>query len=202
MATRGHIRVFVVDEDPSAATRAGALLEELGYQARTFTDPLKVIAAATEEPCQLALVKLRIPQTEDGERVIEALKKVDWRICVIAMAADPDLETITQMMRAGTNDVLGSPFEQQELIAAVERNCHKLELICGSEEEAARLIGRRIRAERVRRKLTLSYLSECTDLTTSQLSQVELGKYTPTIWMLARIANTLGLRISVLLSGL
>ncbi|MDO8632168.1 MAG: helix-turn-helix transcriptional regulator [Phycisphaerales bacterium] len=41
-----------------------------------------------------------------------------------------------------------------------------------------------------------------TDLTTSQLSQVELGKNAASIWALARISNALGLQVSELLSGL
>ena len=60
----------------------------------------------------------------------------------------------------------------------------------------------RIRAERLRQNLTLRQLSDRTDLTTSQLSQVELGKNAASIWALARISNSLGLRLSVLLSGL
>ncbi len=63
-----------------------------------------------------------------------------------------------------------------------------------------KLIGRRIRAERLRRNLTLRELSEGAGLTTSQLSQVELGKNAASLWALVRIADSLGLRISVLLS--
>ena len=69
-----------------------------------------------------------------------------------------------------------------------------------SRAELNKLIGRRIRAERLRRNLTLRELSESTGLTNSQLSQVELGKNAASLWALVRIADSLGLRISVLLS--
>ena len=38
--------------------------------------------------------------------------------------------------------------------------------------------------------------------TTSQLSQVELGKNAASVWALARISNALGLQLSSLLAGL
>ena len=69
-----------------------------------------------------------------------------------------------------------------------------------SRVQLNKLIGRRIRAERLRQNLTLRELSESTGLTNSQLSQVELGKNAASLWALVRIADSLGLRISALLS--
>ena len=63
-----------------------------------------------------------------------------------------------------------------------------------------KLIGRRIRAERLSRDLTLRNLSDSTGLTTSQLSQVELGKNAASIWALVCIAQSLKVRVSVFLS--
>ena len=63
-----------------------------------------------------------------------------------------------------------------------------------------KLIGQRIRRERLRRKLTLRQLADRTKLTSSQLSQVELGKNAASIRALVRIADSLGVRASVLLS--
>lgn len=63
-----------------------------------------------------------------------------------------------------------------------------------------KVIGRRIRAERLRQNLTLSQLSDRTGLTASQLSQVELGKNAASVWALVRIADSLGLHVSALLS--
>ncbi len=61
-------------------------------------------------------------------------------------------------------------------------------------------IGRRIRQERLRRNLTLRQIAERAGLTTSQLSQVELGKNAASIWALVRIVKALGLHVSKLLS--
>ena len=201
MAVRHHIKVMVVDDDPSVCKTVGLLLEDHGYRPRTFIDAEKAVEAADEESCQIALVDLRMPKI-DGVEVVERLKEIDPRMCVLVMTAYPDLDSATETMRRGATDYITKPFKQDELIAAVDRACQKLGLIYTSEGELNKLIGQRIRAERLRQNLTLRQLSDRTDLTTSQLSQVELGKNAASIWALARIANSLGLRVSVLLSGL
>lgn len=63
-----------------------------------------------------------------------------------------------------------------------------------------KVIGQRIRAERLGQSLSLGQVSDRTGLTTSQLSQVELGKNAASIWALVRIADALGLHVSALLS--
>jgi DNA-binding NtrC family response regulator len=192
---------MVIDDDSSVCKTVGLLLEDHGYRPRTFTNAEQAIEAADEESYQIALVDLRMPKV-DGADVVERLKDIDPRMCVLVMTAYPDLDSATETMRRGATDYIAKPFKQEDLIAAVDRACQKLGLIYTSEGELNKLIGQRIRAERLRQNLTLRQLSDRTDLTTSQLSQVELGKNAASIWALARIANSLGLRVSVLLSGL
>ena len=84
----------------------------------------------------------------------------------------------------------------------LDRACQRMGIIYTDEHELNRLIGQRIRSHRLAQNLTLRQLSDRTDLTTSQLSQVELGKNAASIWALARISNSLGLQVSELLSGL
>ncbi len=87
-------------------------------------------------------------------------------------------------------------------MASVDRACQRMGIIYTDEQELNRLIGQRIRSHRLAQNLTLRQMSDRTDLTTSQLSQVELGKNAASIWALARISNSLGLQVSELLSGL
>jgi len=201
MAVRHHIKVLVIDDDPSVCKTVGLLLEDNGYRPRTFTDAQKAIEHAAEESYQIALIDLRMP-TLDGVEVVERLKKIDDNMCCIVMTAYPNLDTATETMRRGTCDYITKPFKQEDLIESLDRACHKLGLVYTDESDLNRLIGQRIRAERLRQNLTLRQLSDRTDLTTSQLSQVELGKNAASIWALARISNSLGLRLATLLNGL
>jgi DNA-binding NtrC family response regulator len=201
MAVRHHIKVLVIDDDPSICKTVGLLLEDHGYSPRTYTDPDDAIEAAEQESYQIALIDLRMPKM-DGVEVVERLKGIDERMSCIVMTAYPDLDSATETMRRGTCDYIAKPFQQEALIDSVERACHRMGIIYTDEAELNRLIGQRIRSHRLAQNLTLRQLSDRTDLTTSQLSQVELGKNAASIWALARISNSLGLQVSELLTGL
>jgi len=201
MAVRHHIKVLVIDDDPSICKTVGMLLEDHGYNPRTFVDPNEAITVAAEESFQVALIDLRMP-TMDGVEVVEKLKQLDDRMSCIVMTAYPDLDSATQTMRHGSCDYIAKPFKQEELVESIDRACLKMGIIYTNEGELNRLIGQRIRSHRLAQNLTLRQLSDRTDLTTSQLSQVELGKNAASIWALARISNALGLQVSELLMGL
>ena len=201
MAVRHHVKVLIIDDDPAICKTVGLLLEDHGYSPRTYTDPDEAVEAAEKESFQIALVDLRMPAM-DGVEVVERLKKIDDRTSCIVMTAYPDLDSATETMRRGTCDYISKPFKQEDLIEAIERACQKMGIIYRDEQELNRLIGQRIRSHRLSQNLTLRQLSDRTDLTTSQLSQVELGKNAASIWALARISNSLGLQVSELLAGL
>lgn len=201
MAVRHHIKVLVIDDDPSICKTVGLLLEDHGYSPRTFTDPNSALASADKESFQIALIDLRMPAM-DGVEVVEKLKQIDERMSCIVMTAYPDLDSATETMRRGTCDYIAKPFKQEELVNAVDRAAQRMGIIYTDESELNRLIGQRIRSHRLNQNLTLRQLSDRTDLTTSQLSQVELGKNAASIWALARISNSLGLQVSELMAGL
>lgn len=201
MGVRHHIKVLVIDDDPSICKTVGLLLEDHGYNPRTFIDPDEAIDTAKKESFQIALIDLRMPKM-DGVEVVEKLKRIDDRMSCIVMTAYPDLDSATETMRQGTCDYIAKPFKKEELINSVERACQKMGIIYTDEGELNRLIGQRIRSHRLAQNLTLRQLSDRTDLTTSQLSQVELGKNAASMWALARISNSLGLQVSELLMGL
>jgi len=201
MAVRHHIKVMVIDDDPTICKTVGLLLEDHGYTPRTFTDPDEAIDVAEKESFQIALIDLRMPKM-DGVEAVGKLKQIDPRMSCIVMTAYPDLDSATETMRRGSCDYIPKPFKQDELIEAVDRACQQMGIIYTDETELNRLIGQRIRKHRLELNLTLRQLSDRTDLTTSQLSQVELGKNAASIWALARISNSLGLQVSELLAGL
>lgn len=201
MAVRHHVKVLIIDDDPSICKTVGLLLEDHGFDPRSYTSPEEGVKAAEEESFQIALVDLRMPSM-DGVEVVEKLKKLDERMSCIVMTAYPDLDSATETMRHGTCDYLAKPFKHEDLVAAVERACQRMGIVYTDEHELNRLIGQKIRSQRLAQNLTLRQLSDRTDLTTSQLSQVELGKNAASIWALARISNSLGLQMSELIVGL
>lgn len=201
MAVRHHVRVLVVDDDPAVCKTVGLLLEESGYSPETATSAGAALELAAEESFPVALVDLRLPDVS-GAELVGKLRELNERTSCIVMTAYPDLDTATETMRAGSCDYIAKPFSHEDLLDAVDRACRNMGIIYTDETELNRLIGQRIRSHRLAQNLTLRQLSDRTDLTTSQLSQVELGKNAASMWALARISNALGLQVSELMAGL
>jgi DNA-binding NtrC family response regulator len=201
MAVRHHIRVVVVDDDPSVCKTLNMILEENGDVEQSFSQPRQALQAIRKKPFDLALVDIKMPDI-NGLELVERIREEDPRVAILVLTAFPDIQTAAETMRLGTRDYITKPFKDQELLAAVERISQDMGLIYTNEHELNRLIGQRIRQERLKQSLTLRQLSERSELTTSQLSQVELGKNAASVWALARISGSLGRQLCELLDGL
>ncbi len=198
---RNHIKILVIDDDESVCNTVKALLEGNGFQVRATCSPLEGVDLASQESFHIALIDLKMEEL-DGVEVSARIAEADPYVACMIMTAYPDLDTATAAMRAGCRDYVTKPFKQEELLAAVDRICRAMGLIYTDESALNRLIGHRIRQARLGKSMTLRQLSQLTELTTSQLSQVELGKNAASVWALARISTALGYQISKLLIGL
>lgn len=201
MAVRHHIRVLVVDDDPQVCKTVGMILKDHGYFVQSYSQPRQALQAVRKSPFDIAIVDIKMPDL-NGLELVEKIKAEDPRIAPIVMTAYPDVQTAAETMRLGSRDYITKPFREEQLLASVERIAHEMGLIYTNEQELNRLIGQRIRQERLKQSLTLRQLSDRSELTTSQLSQVELGKNAASVWALARISGSLGKQLCELLEGL
>ncbi len=201
MPVRHHIKVLVVDDDQQVCKTVTMMLQEHGYMVQSFNNPRQALQAVRKKPFDIALVDIKMPDL-NGLELIERLKGDDPRVAVVVMTAYPDVQSAAETMRLGSRDYITKPFREEQLLAAVERVAQDLGLIYTNEHELNKLIGQRIRQERLKQSLTLRVLSERSELTTSQLSQVELGKNAASVWALARISGSLGKQLCELLDGL
>lgn len=201
MAVRHHIKVLVVDDDPQVCKTVGKILQENNYQVQSFTQPRQSLQAVRKTPFDIGLIDIKMPDLS-GVELVEKIKAEDDRVALLVMTAYPDVQSAAETMRLGARDYITKPFSEEQLLAAVERIAQEQGLIYTNEQDLNRLIGQRIRRERLKQSLTLRQLSERSDLTTSQLSQVELGKNAASLWALARISGALGRQLCELLAGL
>jgi DNA-binding NtrC family response regulator len=201
MAVRHHIRVLVVDDDQQVCKTVSMILEEHGYHVQSFSQPRQALQAIRKKPFDIGLIDIKMPDL-NGLELVERIKEEDPRVAILVMTAYPDIQTAAETMRLGSRDYITKPFREEQLLGSVERIAQEMGLIYTNETELNRLIGQRIRQERLKQNLTLRQLSERSELTTSQLSQVELGKNAASVWALARISGSLGRQLCELLDGL
>ncbi|MGB9624738.1 MAG: response regulator [Phycisphaerae bacterium] len=201
MAIRHHIKVLVVDDDPNVCKTVGLILKDHGYHVDAYTQAREALMASRRQAYDMALIDLKMPDM-DGTELIRKIREEDDHIGIIIMTAYPDVDSAAETMRLGSRDYISKPFREEQLLEAADRLAHDMGLIYTNENDLNRLIGQRIRQERLKQSLTLRQLSDRAELTTSQLSQVELGKNAASVWALARISGALGKQICELLAGL
>lgn len=201
MAARRGIRVLVVDDERDVRDTIGMILRDDGYDVCRSASADKALEACKRRAFDIALVDIKMPHIS-GTELLELLHRVDSNIGVILVTAYPDVTTAAQAVRGGARDYITKPFSEQQLLAAVERVCSELGLIYTSEDELIRLIGSRIRQYRQQSKMNLRELSDRAEMSTSQLSQIELGRSAASLWAMARLSGALGVKLSDLLKGL
>ena len=201
MAVRHHIKMLVVDDDTQVCKTVGKILQQNDYQTQTYTQPRQALQAVRKTAFDIGLIDIKMPDV-NGVELVEKIKGEDSRVAMIVMTAYPDVQSAAETMRLGARDYITKPFTEEQLLKSVERVAKELGLIYTCEQGLNRLIGKRIRRERLKQSLTLRQLSERSELTTSQLSQVELGKNAASVWALARISGSLGRQLAELISGL
>jgi|GEM_PF-638454 len=113
-------RVLIVDDDPSQADFAAAILGKAGFECRIVTEPLKVMDALADFRPDLVLMDLYMPEASGTEltRVIhEQSEFVDTPI--VFLSGEQDLDKQLKALSFGGEDFLAKPIGPKHLISTV-----------------------------------------------------------------------------------
>jgi len=151
--------IALVDDDKNILASVSMLLEQEGYQVRTFSDPAAALTALTTAPPDLAVLDIKMPRM-DGLELLRRLKQGTPDLPVIFLTSKD--EEIDELMglNAGADDHPRTPFPRPRLrgrVRAVRRRA-------GGRPAAAPANGGDAKKETlVRGKLALDPLRhECT----------------------------------------
>lgn len=104
------VRILVVEDDSSQLDIRRQILEHAGYEVVTALDASE--ALARWEGCAVIVMDLRIPDPEDGARLIQA---IDGKARIVVLSGgevDPDLPV---------DEVLTKPCPSRRLIECIEK---------------------------------------------------------------------------------
>jgi CheY-like chemotaxis protein len=103
-------RILVVEDDPSQLDMRRQILEHAGFEVATAQDASQ--ALERWEGCPVVVMDLRIPEPEDGARLIQAIAGRARIIVLSGGQVDPDLQV---------DEVLTKPCPSKRLLAAIEK---------------------------------------------------------------------------------
>lgn len=112
--------VCVVDDDASVRKSLANLLKSAGYRVISFASGEAFLASAQLDVAACVLLDLRMEGLQ-GLQVQRSLNRSGKSVAVICMSAHQDPVCIDEAYAAGALDFLHKPFNEDILLAAIER---------------------------------------------------------------------------------
>lgn len=137
---RDALVVVVVDDDASVRDSLALLLGLRGYRTRSFASAEDCLASAERGWAGCVVVDLRMPGL-GGLALAQALKDAGIAAPVVVVTAYGDVASARAAFRLDAVDFLEKPFDDDELVAAIER---------AFARERRRLAASRLAADRER----------------------------------------------------
>lgn len=113
-------QVCVVDDDPAVLHSLERLLRAAGFAVSTFPSPTDFLARVAPDAPGCVLLDLSMPELS-GLDLQGALERMGCRQPVIFISGNGDVRSSVNAMKAGALDFLTKPFDEMELLSAVQR---------------------------------------------------------------------------------
>jgi two-component system response regulator FixJ len=112
--------VHIIDDDAAVRRALKYLLEEAGFAAIAYPSAREFLDAAPQLTGGCVLLDLRMPGIGGLEAQAE-LNQRGIRLPVILMTGQGDVPTAVRAMKGGAVDFIEKPFDDDRLLAAIER---------------------------------------------------------------------------------
>jgi two-component system response regulator FixJ len=125
--------VHVVDDDQSVRESLVILLEAAGFSVRAYDSATAFLQAASDRGPGCVLTDVQMPEL-NGLELQRRLSELGVRLPVIVMTGHGDVPIAVEALKAGATDFLEKPFDDSELLAAVN---NAIEVSRRTHDEAA-----------------------------------------------------------------
>jgi len=113
-------KVFVVDDELSVRKSLSRLLKAAGFHVETFASARDFLRHGIEQSVSCLVLDMQMPEL-NGLELQEALSKTDRCLPIIFITGHGDIPTSVRAMKAGATDFLAKPFDEKDLLNAIER---------------------------------------------------------------------------------
>lgn len=118
------VRILVVDDDPDVVRLITRRLQPEGYTLDVARDGREALEKALALPLDLILLDIKLPEV-DGLTVLAKVKESRPEISVVMMTAYGSEQVAVEALKAGADDYLIKPLEQDEPLPAVRQNLER-----------------------------------------------------------------------------
>ncbi|HJR55048.1 MAG TPA: response regulator transcription factor [Rhizomicrobium sp.] len=109
--------IALVDDDKNILASVTMLLEQEGYQVRSFSDSAAALTALTATPPDLAILDIKMPRM-DGLELLRRLRQSQDMPVIFLTSKDEEIDELMGL-NAGADDYIRKPFSQRLLLERV-----------------------------------------------------------------------------------
>jgi signal transduction histidine kinase len=113
-------RLLIVDDDATQMRALCSTLELEGYAAFGFTSAAQALESLREQPADLVLTDLTMPEM-DGIEFLKSAREIDPQVIGIVMTGHGSIDTAVAAMKAGALDYILKPFTLRMILPVLER---------------------------------------------------------------------------------
>ena len=112
--------VLVVDDDEPVRDSLQALLESAGYDVATYASGRALLAGIGRHDAACLVADIRMPEM-DGMELQQEMARRQIALPVIFVTGHGDVSLAVRAMKAGSFDFIEKPYDENTLLASVER---------------------------------------------------------------------------------
>src|SRR2546425_8233070 len=116
--------VFVVDDEPSVRKSLGRLLKAAGYRVEAFASAREFLQRGPDVGVGCLVLDVQMPEL-NGLELQQALTETDRSLPIVFITGHGDIPMSVRAMKAGAMDFLSKPFDEKDLLGAIERALEK-----------------------------------------------------------------------------
>jgi two-component system response regulator ChvI len=121
--------IALVDDDRNILTSVSIALQAEGFVTRVYTDPTVALKAIGENPPDLAVLDIKMPQM-DGMELLRRIRENSAVPAIFLTSKDDELDEALGLAM-GADDYISKPFSQRLLIARIRAILRRQELAKG-----------------------------------------------------------------------
>jgi FixJ family two-component response regulator len=111
--------IAIVDDDPSAREGLRALIESAGWRAETFASAQEFLGRSDAEAPSCLILDLQLPGLS-GLDLQKRMAEAGLEIPIVFLTGHGSIPASVQAMKAGAVEFLTKPFDEEELLQAVQ----------------------------------------------------------------------------------
>ena len=113
-------RILIVDDEEKIRHILSIMLKLKGHQTEEAASGQEALVLLEQEPFDVIITDLKMPEM-DGYELLKIVKESDNPIPVIVITAYATVESAVEAMKKGAVDYITKPFEEGQIVLAVEK---------------------------------------------------------------------------------